>query len=206
MPLQNRVSPFGAIVADPARGLFMGNRGILHDDRQELGTARWRHPNWVTCTLSFRARKRTLMASRHYTELFFLDEATALAAGHRPCAECRRADYNRFAAAWMSGNASPAKPPATAMDGELHRARVTRARRQVTFEAPADELPDGTMIAADGEAWLIRGCARHRWRHDGYGGPERLPDHPVTVLTPRPTVETLRAGYAPVVHPTAGST
>lgn len=205
MPLQNRVTPFGDIVANPARGLFMGNRGILHDDRRQLGIARWRHPNWVTCALSFGTRKRALMASGSYTELFFLDEATALAAGHRPCAECRRADYNRFAAAWTSAHALAARPLASVMDAELHRARVTKARRQVTFVAPADHLPDGAMIAADGHAWLVCGGCRYRWTIEGYRDPERLPEHPVTVLTPRPTIETLRAGYVPIVHSTAGS-
>src|SRR5688500_15168681 len=98
MPLQNRVTPFGEIEAAPARGLFMGNRGILHDANQQLGRARWRHKSWVTCLLSFKDRRREVMAPRRYTELFFCDEAVALAAGHRPCAECRREDYERFRA------------------------------------------------------------------------------------------------------------
>ncbi len=134
MALQNRVTPTGAIVADPARGCFMGNRGILHDDRKRLGRARWRHKHWIVCVLAFRGRWRRVMEPRRYTELFFLDEAVALAAGHRPCAECRRGRYQDFLAGWANGTGhAGAIPKAAELDGILHAARMDpRHRRQAT--------------------------------------------------------------------------
>lgn len=200
MPLQNRVTPFGEIVVDASRGTLMGNRGILHDDAQHLGKSRWKHQNWVTCALSFKERKRSLMAPGRYTELFFLDEATALAAGHRPCAECRRADFERFMAAWIAGNGLGERPTAPALDAQLHRHRVTRAGQRVTFVAPADSLPDGTMIAVEGAAWLIWRGQRHCWGFAGYGVSRPIDGGEVTVLTPRPTVAALRGGYVPGVY------
>jgi hypothetical protein len=116
MPLQNRVTPFGEIVAHPARGMVMGNRGILHDSGRRLHpTRRWTHKTWICCLCEFKGRHRAVMTPGRYTELFFLDEATALAAGHRPCFECRRADANQFAAAWAHGNGGPL-PSAGDMD------------------------------------------------------------------------------------------
>ena len=200
MPLQNRVTPFGDIVGDPSRGGLMGNRGILHDDNKQLGTSRWKHHNWVTCVLSFKGRKRALMAPGYYTELFFLDEATALAAGHRPCAECRRPDYERFVMAWVEGNRMATRPAAPALDSDLHRHRVTRNGQRVTFRAPGDTLPDGTMIALGTEAWLVWRGQRHRWSFTGYSDSRPLDHTEVEVLTPQPTVAALRAGYCPAVH------
>ncbi|HEY9058475.1 MAG TPA: hypothetical protein VIN77_15095, partial [Aurantimonas sp.] len=132
MPLQNRVTPLGEIIADPARGTLMGNRGILHDGNRELGRSRWKHKAWIACTLAFRGRKRTPMTPGRYTELFFLDEATALAGGHRPCAECRRADFNAYRTAWATAHCLDAPPTAKAMDDMLHAHRVkSRLREQV---------------------------------------------------------------------------
>ncbi len=164
MPLENRVTPSGEIVAAPWRGSLMGNRGILHDGRRRLGTARWRHKAWIACVLAFRGRQRTVMAPGRYTELFFWDEAAALAAGHRPCWECRRADARRFRAAWQAAGL----PGATAaeMDRLLHAARVTRNRRQVTHEAELAGLPDGVFLtrpeapAAPLIKWDVLGRAR----------------------------------------------
>ena len=128
MPLQNRVTPAGEIIADPARGTLMGNRGILHDAQQRLGAARWRHRHWIYCRLAFKGRWREVMAPSRYTELFFLDEATALAAGHRPCCECQREDFRRFQAAWQQAFGHAAS--AGAIDRALHEARVEpRSRR-----------------------------------------------------------------------------
>jgi hypothetical protein len=206
VPLQNRVTPFGEIEAAPARGLFMGNRGILHDEHRRLGRARWRHNNWVTCLLAFKNRRREVMAPGRYTELFFCDEAVALAAGHRPCAECRREDYERFKQAWRRGSDLPpnASLPAAKLDAVLHRARVRRDRSQVCFESRLEELPEGAFVSlADRQgAWLLKGSALHRWSHDGYQEREdaREIGGPVMVLTPEPTVRALRAGYQPMLH------
>jgi hypothetical protein len=200
MPLPNRVTPFGEIVADPARGLFMGNRGILHDAHRRLGRSRWRHPHWIICQLDHGVRCRALMAPGAYTELFFLDEATALAAGHRPCALCRPDAFRRFQTCW-AGEGTSVK----AIDAALHAARVTRDRRQVTHEAALAGLPDGAMAAIDGAAWLVRQGRRHRWSSAGYRDSEPLDARIVAVLTPAPTVAVLRAGYAPVLHPSLGA-
>ena len=201
MALQNRVLPTGEIVAMAARGMFMGNRGILHDDRQRLGTARWRHKAWVCCVLSFKGRRREVMAPGRYTELFFLDEAVALAAGHRPCAECRRADHERFRAAWAA--ATGALPRAPEMDATLHAARVTRARAQLRHVAPAETLPDGAFFLLEGVAHLVSGDAARPFAPAGYGAARPRPMGAVTVLTPWPSLAVLAAGYRPVLHPTA---
>jgi hypothetical protein len=208
MPLQNRVTPFGDIEAVPARGLLMGNRGILHDETRRLGRARWRHKNWVACLLAFNNRCRPVMAPGRYTELFFCDEAVAFAAGHGPCAECRREDYERFKSAWLRGSGLPLTSTLRApeLDAILHRARVRRDRTQVSFEANIEEMPDGTFVALPdcAGAWLLAHGALHRWSHGGYQERRdpRAMGAPVTVLTPEPTVRVLRGGYRPVLHPT----
>jgi hypothetical protein len=198
MPRQNRVLPTGEIAALPLRGLFMGNRGILHDTMGRLGTARWRHPHWVCCTLSFKDRHRTVMSPGTWTELFFLDEAVALAAGHRPCAECRRADHLRFRAAWAAA-IGPASAPD--IDRALHAARVTRTRAQVRHRADIATLPAGTFIATDSGPALVTANALHPFIATGYAPPVPRPTGQVTVLTPAPTVAVLRAGYIPALHP-----
>ncbi|HYZ26927.1 MAG TPA: hypothetical protein VE597_08455 [Geminicoccaceae bacterium] len=208
MPLQNRVTPTGEIVADPARGTLMGNRGILHDARGRLGAARWRHPHWVCCRLAFKDRRRTVMAPGRYTELFFLDEATALAAGHRPCCECRRQDFRTFQVAWWRAFDAGSDPSAAAMDRALHVARVEpRTRRQVRFEAPLGALPDGAFVLLPEDPstpLLIFGDRLLPWRPSGYGRPRpRAGASRALVLTPRPTIAVLRAGYAPALHPSA---
>ncbi|WP_062016181.1 hypothetical protein [Aureimonas sp. AU4] len=202
MPRQNRVTPFGELAAAAVRGTLMGNRGILHDEAGRVGTRRWAHTHWVACRLAFKGRRRPLMVPGRYTELFFLDEATALAAGHRPCAECRREDFLRFQAAWA--RAHPGEPAtAPAIDRALHAARVRRDRSQVWFERAASALPTGAMVALDGSAWLVSdGCLRP-WRMDGYGEARALPPGLVSVLTPHPAVAALSAGYAAALHPTA---
>lgn len=201
MPRQNRVTPEGEIVASPARGLVMGNRGILHDAEGRLGTARWRHAHWIICTLSFKGRWRPIMAPNRWTELFFLDEAVALAAGHRPCAECRRAAYNAYRAAF-----APEPLPAPEIDRRLHAARVTRTRRQITHEAPITGLPDGTFLRLPGEAapLLLLAGRLLPWRPEGYGPALPRPARGMAeVLTPSPSVEALRNGYRPILHPSA---
>jgi hypothetical protein len=204
MPLQNRVAPTGEIVADPARGLLMGNRGCLHGPGRQLGTSRWRTPAWIWCVLDFQGRRRDPMPPGRWTALFFLDEATALAAGHRPCAYCRRADFLRFAEAWRAARQLPSRPPARDMDLTLHRERVDRARRQRTHRAPARPLPDGVLIRVAGTVGLLLGGQLRPWSFQGYGAPAAGPrPELVEVLTPPSTVAAIAAGYQPMLHPSA---
>ncbi|MEI4470522.1 hypothetical protein [Frigidibacter sp. MR17.24] len=201
MPLQNRVRPEGEIVADPGRGLFMGNRGCLHDADRRLGAARWRHRAWICCRLAFRDRRRPLMAPGRYTELFFLDEAVALAAGHRPCAECRREDYSTFLDCWQ--RAFNNRPKAAAMDAALHRARLD-GRTQRREILPAAALPDGCFLLWNGAPHLVLGDRIHRYGTAGYDAAFARPASTVTCLTPAPVRAVLAQGYRPVLHPTAG--
>lgn len=200
MPHQNRVQPDGQIIAHPARGMFMGNRGILHDDQGQLGRARWRHPHWITCLTAFKGRRRPLLAPGRYTELFFLDEAVACAAGHRPCAECRRADYTVFRAIWAQVH-GPAD--AAAIDRALHAARLTPDRQQKRHMAPAGSLPEGAFLLWNGQPHLRTARGLHPHAPGGYGPPLPCPASPVTVLTPAPLVAMMRAGWQPRLHPTA---
>jgi hypothetical protein len=207
MPLQNRVTPTSEIIADAARGTLMGNRGALHGADRRLGTARWRHPHWVCCRLDFKNRRREVMAPRCYTELFFLDEATALAAGHRPCSECRRENFRAFQAAWRRAFGMERDASAPAIDRALHGARVEpRSRRQVRFEAALDDLPDGAfaLLPEDRSTpLLIQGAHLLPWRPSRYGAPRSRPAATCLVLTPRPAVAVLHAGYAPALHQSA---
>ncbi|MEN3794186.1 hypothetical protein [Fulvimarina sp. MAC3] len=208
MALQNRVRPSGEIVAHPSKaGLFMGNRGILHGDDRTLGKSRWKHDHWIICALEFRGRKREVMKSGRYTELFFLDEAVALAAGHRPCAECRRSAFLAYQSAFELVDGG--KIRALAIDKTLHQARVhSRSREQIRFEADLGALPDGAMIMWENEPWLFWGRSLLRYTPEGYDAvieprwSSAMPRR-VTVLTPQPTVKALRNGFEPVVHPSA---
>jgi len=204
MPLQNRVMPTGEIVADPGRGLMMGNRGCLHGRGRQLGVSRWRSPAWICCVLEWRGRQRDPMPPGRWTALFFLDEATALAAGHRPCAFCRRPDFLDFAGAWREAQRLDRRPAARDMDAVLHRERVGRLRRQLTHRAPAGELPDGVMIRAGGGAGLWLAGRVWPWSFGGYAAPAGVSaPGAVEVLTPPSTVAAIAAGYRPLVHPSA---
>ena len=204
MPLRNRVTPTGEIVADPARGLMMGNRGCLHGQGRDLGVSRWRSKLWICCVLEWKGVRRDPMPPGRWTALFFLDEATALAAGHRPCAYCRRRDFLDFAQAWRTAHRLDHRPRAGEMDSALHPERVDRARRQVTHHEPAAGLPGGVMIRAGGDVGLLVGGRFRPWSFRGYGAPApgSLPAV-VEVLTPRPIVAAIAAGYRPLVHPSA---
>jgi hypothetical protein len=198
VPLQNRVTPFGEIVALPGRGLMMGNRGILHDDHRRIKRSS-QVKRWIACVLEFRGRQRAVMQPHRYTELFFLDEAAALSAGHRPCAECRHADYKRFLSLWETRTG--ARASADSIDARLHADRVIRGKKRTYFDDLAG-LPDGAYIALDGGAWLAWDAALLEWSDTGYIGRRPRPPHAeVEVLTPRATVEMLSAGYRPTVHP-----
>ena len=202
MPLQNRVTPFGELIATPARGTLMGNRGCLHD-----ATRRIRRPfavkRWIICVLEFKGRHRTVMAPGQYTELFFLDEATALAAGHRPCAECQRGRYDIFRAHW-AGRGRP-RPSADDMDDVLHAERLDRRRTKRTYTARVSQLPRGAMVAdGAGRAYLVETGALLPWSPDGYGTHVRRPAATrYRVLTPRSIVRALARGYPVTVHVSA---
>jgi len=200
MPLQNRVDPFGELFAAPARGLLMGNRGgRIHKVDKTLAGRRWASRQWICCVPEFNNRQRDVWG-RYYTELFFLDEVTAFAAGHRPCFECRRKDAERFAALF----AAPAKRvTAAAMDRSLHAERLDgKAKRR--HRHAIETLPDGAMIAHDGAAFAVRGDRLLRWTFAGYAGAVPRPREGVAeVLTPPAIVSVLARGYAPLWHPSA---
>jgi hypothetical protein len=203
MPLQNRVTPEGEIIATPHRGLFTGNRGIIHDPgTRTLLNRRWSSPAWLTCVCEFRGRRRQVMGGRSWTELFFLDEATAFAAGHRPCFYCRRDDANAFRAAWERGNGvSGVRAPV--MDGMLHTERLNgKAKRLHALSMPIESLPDGAMVQAGGESYLIARGRALLWSWDGYLEPKN-PVHDAALLTPPSTLQAFRVGYRPGLHPSA---
>src|SRR4051812_1292332 len=196
-PLQNRVTPSGDIISTPQRGLFTGNRGIIHDPATKtLLNRRWSSKAWITCVCEFRGRRRDVMATRSWTELFFLDEATALAAGHRPCFYCRREDANRFRAAWERGNGVSAVR-ATEIDETLHRERLDgRAKRRHPLPMRLEALPDGAMVQAGVEFYLLANGRALLWSFEGYRD-MRADLKDVMLLTPPSTLRALAAGYRP---------
>jgi hypothetical protein len=205
MPLQNRVTPTGEIIATPHRGLFTGNRGIIHDPATKtLLKRRWSSPAWITCLCEFRGRWREVMGGRSWTELFFLDEATSFAAGHRPCFYCRREDAKRFRAAWATGHGMSGVR-AKEMDAVLHRERLDRGRKRLhPLPMPVAKLPDGAMVQQGGESFLIARGRALKWSPAGYSDAESaLAD--AMLLTPPSTLGALAAGYRPVLHPSAGA-
>ncbi len=208
MPLQNRVTPFGSIVATPARGAWMGNRGCLHDDHRTLTRRRWTTTAWLICRLSFKGRRRPLMAPGRYTELFFLDEATALAAGHRPCAECRRPDYLRYRTLWGEATGQdPSTLRAGDIDAVLHRQRVAGPDERACRRGLAG-LPDGVFVAFPDRpdiAWLLDGGRLWRWSPGGYSEPRAIPRGDVIPLTPPATIAVLARGYRPQIDPSTAS-
>jgi hypothetical protein len=209
MPRQNRVTPCGEIIAAPDRGMYMGNRGTLHDASGHLTSQRWTRKAWVTCLLSFKDRYRKVMAPGQYTELFFLDEATALAAGHRPCATCRRDDYSRFTQLWAKANAQRldmTNPSIADIDNTLHQERFISSGWQDGWRPSLKDLPDGAIAVLDDPktAWLVWENELLEWSPRGYRSRiERRNDLETTVLTPRSIVAVLAAGYVPAIHPTA---
>ena len=207
MPRQNRVTPLGDLIADPARGLVYGNRGCLHDPSGRI-RRRYDGKRWIACRLRFRGwHREPLLQPGRFTELFFLDEATAFAAGHRPCALCRRRDYDRFVEIWR--RIHPGQTGADAIDAQLHLERLEPGTRdQRHHDAPFDELPDGAFVLRDDGPRLVLGPRLLRWTPAGYVDPApRPPRARARVITPRSSVEILRTGWRPVVpllHPSAG--
>jgi hypothetical protein len=205
MPLQNRVTPTGEIIATPERGLFTGNRGIIHDPAtRTLLKKRWSTPAWLTCLCEFRGRRRNVMSERSWTELFFLDEATAFAAGHRPCFFCRREDAMRFRAAWETGN-RVGDLRAPDMDAVLHRERLDKGKKRLhPLPMRLDDLPDGAMVQEGAASFLIARGTAFRWSPGGYGKTE-TPLKQAMLLTPPSTLRAFAAGYRVVLHPTASA-
>jgi hypothetical protein len=202
MPLQNRVTPTGEIVAIPERGMFTGNRGIIHDPATKtLLRKRWSCPAWLTCVTEFRGRRRKVMGGRSWTELFFLDEATAFAAGHRPCFYCRRDDANRFRSCWEAGNGM-SDVHAPDMDAVLHRERLASGKKLHPLPMKIEKLPDGTMVQDGDDSFLIARGRALRWSFAGYEEVDRKLDHAM-LLTPPSTVRSFAAGYRPALHPSA---
>ena len=203
MPLQNRVTPFGELVAVPARGTLFGNRGgRFHTDTKTLPARRWTSRQWICCVLDFKGRQRDVWG-RFYTELFFLDEPTALAAGHRPCFECRRKDAEAFAEHWRAAHRLRRRSYAFEMDEVLHRERL-RGRTKRLHRRNIDALPDGAFVALGGDAFAVRGNRILRWTPQGYDAEKPRPrGGTVDVLTPPAIVAVLSAGYEPRWHPSA---
>jgi hypothetical protein len=205
LAFRNRVTPLGELISHPGRGLVYGNRGCLHDDEGQI-RRRYAVRRWIACRLEFKGWQRgPLLQPGRFTELFFLDEVTAFAAGHRPCALCRREDYERFSELWRGLH--PGQIGADAIDLQLHAERVdpvTRAHR--LHEAALDELPDGAFVLEDGEPWLVRGAELRRWTPAGYDERRPGPRGRGTLVTPPSLVAVLRTGWTgavPLLHPTA---
>lgn len=215
MPLQNRVDPFGVIHAVPERGLFTGNRGIIHDpETKTLLKKRWALQAWIICALEFGGRRRVPMGRNGrggkagWTELFFLDEVTGLAAGHRPCFFCRRARAVDFVTRF--GRAFHIEAPRAPMiDQRLHRERMASGGHPPTVTlAELHDLPDGAMVATPEKIYALRAGRALEWSFAGYSGPiafERLEEQPLRLVTPPTTIEILRQGFTPVWHPSAGT-
>ena len=199
MPHQNRVTPFSTLIATPARGALMGNRGCLHNDRREI-VRPFVGKRWIACRREFKERKRRVMTPGRYTELFFLDEVTALAAGHRPCAECRREDFNAFRRAWVAAGlpSRGALPSAAEMDAHLHAERLDENGSKATRPARLPDLPDGVFVLDEaGAARLFWDSRLWLWTPGGYTAPVPPETPDVTLLTPPAIAALLAAGYIP---------
>ena len=206
MPRQNRVTPFGSIVAESARGTLTGNRGCLHDDHQNI-RRHFQGTRWIICLLDFKGRKRNLMTPGHYTELFFLDEATALAAGHRPCAECQRERFTQFRDLWATANpelAGTPRPAATVLDLALHQERIATITHRNGSSMSIENMPDGVFVTDDEHnAFLVLGGRLLRWSPAGYERAAASLENSLRVLTPGSVVRTLSAGYPAGIHDSA---
>lgn len=198
--LQNRVDPKGEFIMTSARGAWMGNRGVIHKDKQIVKA--FKHKAWIICALEFKGRKRSVMMPDRWTELFFLDEATAFAAGHRPCFECRKEDAQRFKSCWISGNPQyhfDRKTSINLIDEVIHRERIDDDKKKITHQRISSDLPDGTFILIQEDTYVLNKERLHRWTPLGYTDTIAVPNSLLTVLTPLSIVNAFRAGYAPQI-------
>ena len=217
-PQQNRVTPPGEIVAIPLRGAWTGNRGVLHEGHEIVRS----HASdlWITCALEFRGRWREQWLPHRYTHLFFHDEAVSFAAGHRPCAECRHADYRAYQQAWAAelitarsaagasgrvAGAGESLPSAKEMNAQLHRERIVPGTHRRRWHGlPWADLPDGTFVFLDEGPAVVVGATVVPWTTEGYGSPVARPrTGTATVITPPSSVAVLRAGYPVQLDETA---
>ncbi len=206
MPLTNRVTPDGRIISTAARGTLMGNRGgMMHRLDKTLGPRQWVSKAWIACRLSFKGRWREAMGENSYTELFFLDEATSFAAGHRPCYECRRHDALAYAEFWAEAHdLAGVRAKAAQIDDQLHQERLTHDGRKAMFKAEVGALPTGTMVMVEERCWLVIAGRLFLWTPEGYTSASDIaPNTVVNVLTPPSTVEIFRVGYDADVHGSA---
>jgi hypothetical protein len=200
--LQNRVTPFGTLIATPARGTMFGNRGgRFHRDDRTLGMRRWASRQWICCVLAFKGRRHKVWGPTSYTDLFFLDEVTALAAGHRPCFECRRRDATAFAGKWAQAKGGGI-PRAPEMDAVLHAERLSGGAKR-PHDMAIEGLPDGAFVALDDAPYAVRGAQLLRWSAAGYTDRMARPRGTAQVLTPPTTLDVLSAGYTAQWHPSA---
>jgi hypothetical protein len=197
---QNRITPTGEIIRTEARGTLMGNRGVIHDANKNIVRA-FKHTAWITCALQFKERHRVIMSPNRWTELFFLDEATAFAAGHRPCWECRKENFNQFKLCWLQGNAHYGFDPKVSIkeiDNIIHDERIGKDRRKIIYQEQIKGLPDGTFILHDGEPFLFVSGFIYRWSPFGYSAAIPIAKtEMISVLTPRSIVNSFGAGYTP---------
>ncbi|HMI60527.1 MAG TPA: hypothetical protein VK518_06455 [Puia sp.] len=200
--LQNRVDPWGNIIRTSARGSWMGNRGLLHDENQNIRRP-FKLQAWLICLLEFKGRKRPVMAPRQYTELFFMDEATAFSAGHRPCFECRRKDYDRFKTLWIKANPEygfDEKTSIRKIDEILHTERIDPTGAKITHTGALIDLPDGSFVIYKDHPAVVGGSSIYTWSPFGYEKGVTLPgEEKLTVLTPKSVVNAFRAGYIPQI-------
>jgi hypothetical protein len=198
--LQNRVDPFGNIIKTPARGAWLGNRGVIHNDDKEIVRS-FKLKAWITCALHYKDRHREIMAPNRWTELFFLDEATAFSAGHRPCFQCRYRDHQKFKEFWVKSNPQygfDIKTPVAKIDDILQKERITSDKSKITFKENSDKLPDGAFVLYDDIPYLVKGTRMYLWGPAGYETEIDIPKSTnLTVLTPLSIVNTFNAGYIP---------
>jgi hypothetical protein len=198
--LQNRVDPFGQLIKTPERGAWLGNRGVIHNEHKEIVRA-FKIKAWITCVLEFRGRHREIMQPHRWTELFFLDEATAFSAGHRPCFQCRYKDHQRFKEFWLKGNPQYGfnmKTPVSKIDNILQTERIAADKSKVTYEKEIEALPNGTFVMFKEKPYLLKDHLLYLWSPEGYAKAITLPDvEKLQVLTPRSFVNMFIAGYVP---------
>jgi len=209
--LQNRVDPYGNIIKTPTRGVWMGNRGIIHNKNNEI-VRPFQNKTWLTCRTEFKNRKLKVMAPNTYTKLFFIDEATAFAAGHRPCAYCRKEDYQLFKKLWIKANPQynlKENSPVAEIDKILHTERIAGTGSATTLTGSLNELPDGVIISYENQPLLWKSGQLYPWTPEGYqqpiihtnateiGSTHHTPPDPITILTPASIIRMFKAGYQP---------